>query len=83
MKNKSSILTIILALVAVAAIVFAVVTNGQKASIETDLNKQIDDLKAQVETLKADLSSAQEAQKTAQSEAEEAAKAAEEANKAA
>ena len=49
MKNKSSILTIVLALVAVAALVFAFVMNGQKTSIETELNKKIEDLKAYFE----------------------------------
>ena len=55
MKNKSSILTIVLALVAVAALVFAFVMNGQKTSLENDLNKKIEDLKAKIESVEAEL----------------------------
>ena len=50
MKNGSKILTIVLALVAVAALVFGFVANGQKGTIEADLNKQIEELEG---TLKA------------------------------
>lgn len=81
MKGQK-VLTIILALVACAALVFGFVTNGQKA----DLQKVKDELTAQVETLKTQLTSAEEATKAAeaaQQVAEEATKAAEEAKTAA
>ena len=75
MKNKSSILTIVLALVAVAALVFAFVMNGQKTSIETELNKKIEDLNSKIKavedelaTVKQDKSAAEEA-KAAEEEA--------------
>ena len=81
MKGQK-VLTIILALVACAALVFGFVTNGQKA----DLQKVKDELTAQVESLKTQLTSAEEATKAAeaaQQVAEEATKAAEEAKTAA
>ena len=55
--KKSNILTIVLALVAVAAIIFGVVTNGQK----TGLQKEIEDLKANVQKLTSDLDAAKNA----------------------
>ena len=70
---KKNLLSIILAIIAMAAIVFCVVLNGQKA----DLQKKADELTAQVEQLKADaVKAAEEAAKAAE---EAAAKAAEEA----
>ena len=66
--KKSNILTIVLALVAVAAIIFGVVTNGQK----TGLQKEIEDLKANVQKLTSDLDAAKK-------EAADAVKATEEA----
>ena len=77
MKGQK-VLSIILALVACAALVFGFVTNGQKA----DLAKVKDELTAQVENLKTQLTSAEEATKAAEAAkqaAEEAQKAAEEA----
>ena len=55
MKN-SKVLTIVLALVAIAALVFGFVTNGQKG----DLNKQITDLKSQMESKVAELTKAKD-----------------------
>ena len=75
MKN-SKVLTIVLALIAVAAIVFGVVTLGQKG----ELQKKADELNAQIEALKSDAEKA--ADEAARAAEEEAAKAAEEAAKA-
>ena len=93
--KKGNILTIILAVVAIAALVFGFVANGQKG----DLQKQVDTLKSNVEKLTSDLDAAKkdaaEAAKAAEAEiaavkeaaekavAEAATKAAEEAAKAA
>ena len=71
MKN-SKILTIVLALIACAAIIFGIVTLTQKG----DLQKKVDDLTAQIEAMKSD---AEKAAEEAAKAAEEAAKAAEEA----
>ncbi len=84
--KKSNILTIVLALVAVAALIFGFVENGQKG----DLQKQIETLKSNVEKLTSDLDTAKKeaeaaaktAEETIAALKEEAAKAAEEAEKA-
>ena len=87
MKNGSKILTIVLALVAVAALVFGFVANGQKGTIEADLNKQIEELegtlKAKTDELTATTEELTALKEEAAKAAEEAAKAAEEAAKAA
>ncbi len=70
--KKQNILSIVLAIVAVAAIVFCIVGNGQKA----DLQKQVDELNAKVASLTKEL-------ETAKSDAEAAAKEAAEALEAA
>ncbi|MBR3019294.1 MAG: hypothetical protein IKH57_19805 [Clostridia bacterium] len=54
--KKSNILTCVMAIVAIAAIIFGIVTNGQKA----DLSKQVEDLKANVATLTSSLESAKQ-----------------------
>ena len=66
--KKQNILSIVLAIVAVAAIVFCIVGNGQKA----DLQKQVDELNAKVASVTKEL-------ETAKSDAEAAAKEAAEA----
>lgn len=85
--KKANILPIVLAILAVAAIIFGVVTNGQKA----DLQKQVDELTANVTSLTSSLDAAKkeaaDAVKNAEDEIakikEEAEKAIEEATKAA
>ena len=66
---KKNLLPIVLAIIAIVAIVFCFVINGQK----TDLQKQVDDLKANVEKLTADLKTAQDELAAAKSNAEQAA----------
>lgn len=77
--KKGNILNIVLAIVAIAAIVFAVVTNGQKG----DLQKQVTELTSKIDSLNKDLatakSDAEAAAKAAQEELEAVKKAAEEA----
>ena len=63
--KKGNILNIVLAVIAIAAIVFAIVGNGQKA----DLQKQVTELTSKVDSLNKDLA-------TVKSDAEAAAKAA-------
>ena len=59
MKN-SKILTIVLAIVAVASIIFNIVTLGQKG----DLQKKLDEATAQVESLKGEVAKAAEEKKS-------------------
>ena len=95
--KKNNILSIVLALVAVAAIVLCFVFNGQKADLQKkaddfeaqvkSLTSQVTDLTGQIDQLKADAVKAAEdaakaAEEAAAKAAEEAAKAAEEAAKA-
>ncbi len=67
-QKNSKVLSIILALLVVAALVFGFVNNGSKA----DLNKQVDELTTKVSTLTAELDSAKASVEAAQA-AEEAA----------
>ena len=69
--KKSNILSIVLALIAVAAVIFGIVTNGKKA----DLQKQVDELTASVTAAK------QEAADAVKNAEEEIAKVKEEAEK--
>ena len=73
--NKSKILNVVLALLTVAALVFGIVTNGQKNSFKS----QTEELTKQVEALNKDLTSAKTAAEEAAKSAEENLKAAEEA----
>ena len=77
--KKGNILNIVLAVIAIAAIVFAIVGNGQKA----DLQKQVTELTSKVDSLNKDLatvkSDAEAAAKAAAEELEAVKKAAEEA----
>lgn len=68
-------LNVVLAIVAIAAIVFACVFGVQKG----DLQKQVDDLKASVSSLTGELDTAKKEAEEAAKKVEEAAKAAEEA----
>lgn len=77
--KKSNILTCILAVIAIVAIIFGVVTNGKKG----DLQKQVDELTANVATLTGNLDAAkQEAADALKNAEEEIAKVKEEAEKA-
>ena len=77
--KKTNILTYIVAVIAIAAIIFGVVTNGKKA----DLQKQVDELTANVSSLTSSLDAAkQEAADAVKNAEEEIAKIKEEAEKA-
>lgn len=77
--KKSNILSVVLAIIAIAAIIFGIVTNGKKV----DLQKQIDDLKANVATLTTSLDAAKkEAADAVKNAEDEIAKIKEEAEKA-
>ena len=77
--KKSNILTCVVAVIAIAAIIFSIVTNGKKV----DLQKKVDELTANVATLTSNLDAAkQEAADAAKNAEEEIAKIKEEAEKA-
>ncbi len=73
--NKSRILTIVLACVAVAALIFGFVSNGQKG----DLQKQVESLNSNVKKLTDDLNTEKQNAQEAAKQAEEALTAAKEA----
>ena len=72
MKNNK-ILMIILALVAVAALVFGFVSNGQKADLQTkadELAKKVEELTAELDAVKKELTNAKEVTETVEKPAE-------------
>jgi len=77
--KKSNILTCVVAVIAIAAIIFGIVTNGKKG----DLQKKVDELTANVATLTSNLDAAKkEAADAVKNAEEEIAKVKEEAEKA-